>query len=69
MLLPNPNQNLFPEEAGLESIPQVPARAYRLVGRLSLKILDSPMRNLFWLTFVPPLVPLRYCLVPTLPQW
>ena len=26
MLLPNPDQNLFREEAGLESIPQVPEK-------------------------------------------
>ena len=107
MLLPNPNKDLFPEEAGLGSIPQVSeksrhvktglnsltliaahkvdseclgpdgyrwlitrSRPYRLVGRLSPEDLGrSNMCNLFWLTFVPPLVPLRYRLVPTLPQW
>ena len=45
---------------------QGPAESW---GDSRLKILDSPMRNLFWLTFVPPFVPLRYCLVPTLPKW
>ena len=38
-------------------------------GDSCLKILDGPMRNLLGLAFVPPLVPLQYCLVPTLPQW